>query len=147
VLGRTSCGDLVRLENFATLRDRNFSIAVNSPPPSADRIAAALERFSADECAAVSARVRHEADFARTVETLLRIYGEIGQQHRAVEPDPDAEMRAMARYLRKLVPLIKMTDLALDGEWSSPTRANNFDDLRAQLVQVRQRIERIEKAL
>jgi hypothetical protein len=58
VLGRTSCGELVRLENFASLRDRNFSIPVNSPPPSPDRIVAALERFSAEECGVVSARLR-----------------------------------------------------------------------------------------
>ena len=55
-------------------------------------------------------------------------------------------MRAMVRYLRKLVPLIKMTDRALDGEWASPTRADTVDALQAQLVQVRQRVEQIEKA-
>jgi glycosyltransferase involved in cell wall biosynthesis len=146
VLGRTSCGDLVRLENFASLRDRNFSIAVNSPPPSPDRIVAALERFSAEECGAVSARLRQEADFGRTVDALLVIYEQIVEQHRRAEPDPAAEMRAMVRYLRKLVPLIKMTDRALDGEWASPTRADTVDALQAQLVQVRQRVEQIEKA-
>jgi len=146
VLGRTSCGELVRLENFATLRDRNFSIAVNSPPPSPDRIVASLERFSPEECAAVSVRLRQEADFGRTVDSLLTIYEQIVEQHRHAAPDPAAEMRAMARYLRKLVPLIKMTDRALDGEWASPTRADTVDALQAQLVQVRQRVEQIEKA-
>ena len=62
------------------------------------------------------------------------------------EPDPAEEMRAMARYLRRLVPLIKMTDRALDGEWASPMRADTVDALQAQLVQVRQRVEQIEKA-
>ena len=146
ILGRTSCGELVRLENVASLRDRNFSIAVNSPPPSPDRIVAGLEHFSPEECAAVSARLRQEADFGQTVDALLAIYQQIVEQHRRAEPDPAAEMRAMARYLRRLVPLIKLTDRALDGEWASPTRADSVDALQAQLVQVRQRVEQIEKA-
>ena len=146
ILGRTSCGELVEPHNFASLRDRNFSIAVNSPPPSPDRIVAALDRFSPEACAAVSARLRQEADFGRTVDALITIYEHVVEQHRRTEPDPAAEMQAMARYLRKLVPLIKMTDRALDGEWASPTRADTFEALQAQLVQVRQRVEQIEKA-
>ena len=51
-----------------------FSIAVSSPPPSPDRIVAALERFSAEECGVVSARLRQEAGFGRTVDALLVIY-------------------------------------------------------------------------
>ena len=142
VLGRTSCGDMVRMDNVDRFRRANFTIAVNSPPPSASAIAAELRRFSAEDCAAVTERVRHDADFRRSVATLVRLYEQAIERHRATAPDPAAEMLAMSRYLRRIVPLIKMTDRMLDGQWSSPTRADSFDELHAQFALLQQRLER-----
>lgn len=146
VLGRTSCGEMVRSDNFDRLRDANFAIPVNSSPPAIATIAAELDRFSAEDGAAVSTRLRDEADFRQVVDVLLRIYEQIVERHRSVEPDPPAEMLAISRYLRRVVPLIKITDLGLDGHWASPTRPGSFDELSVQLAQLRQRVEKIEKA-
>jgi hypothetical protein len=115
VLGRTSCGEMVRPENFERLRQVNFSIAVNSPPPSADRIEAELRRFSARDCAQVSERMRREADFGASTTELVRIYEAVIEQHKATKPDLRAEILASSRYLRKIVPLIRTTDDALEN--------------------------------
>ncbi len=112
VLGRTSCGPMVLPENFAALRDVNFSIAVNSAPPSKERIVSEIRKFSATESARATEQVRREADITPAVETLLGIYQAIITQHRARPVDFTAEMHAVSRYLRRLVPLIK----ALDAE-------------------------------
>jgi hypothetical protein len=141
VLGRTSCGELVRSENFDRYRQVNFTIAVNSPPPSADAITSELQRYSADDCAAVSARIRREADFRTLIDTLVDHYEQIIERHRTTPPDASGEMQAMARYLRRIVPLIRMTDLALEGKWSSPARAESFEELRAELALLQKRVE------
>jgi glycosyltransferase involved in cell wall biosynthesis len=143
-LGRTSCGELVRSGNFDRLRQANFAIAVNSPPPSADRIAAELDGFSPEDCAAVTRRLRAEASFEGTIDTLLPLYDEVIARHRTAELNLQDEVLATSRYLRKIVPLIKQTDRMLDGQWSSPTRATSFDELRAQLALLQQQIERVE---
>lgn len=142
VLGRTSCGGMVHPSNFDRYRQANFTIAVNSPPPSAIAIAAELDRFSRDTCSAVTARVRQEADSRLSALALVSLYEAIIERHRAVEPDLAEELRATSRYLRTLVPLVKMTDRMLDGQWSSPTRASSFDELRAQVGLLQQRLEK-----
>lgn len=144
VLGRTSCGELVRPDNVDRYRQVNFSIAVNSPPPSADKIAAELDLYSASDGEALTARVRVEADFQRSVEILVRIYETLVERQRALEPDPRAELLAASRYLRRIVPLIKMTDRMLDGQWSAPARATSFDELRADLAILQRRIQQAD---
>lgn len=141
VLGRTSCGELVRSENYERYRQVNFSIAVNSPPPSAAAIVTELQHYSADDCAQVSARLRVDADFRVLVDTLVEHYEQIIERHRASPVDPSAEMRAMATYLRRIVPLIRMVDLALEGQWASPARAESLAELRAELAMVQKRVE------
>lgn len=144
VLGRTSCGEMVRSDNFDRLRQANFAIAVNSPPPSAETIAAELDRFSAEDCAEVSRRIRSEASFHEAVDALIPLYEDVIDRHRRVEPDLREEVLATSRYLRRIAPLIKMTDRMLDGQWSSPTRASSFEELRAQLALLQQQIEKAE---
>ena len=93
-------------------------------------------------CSAVTARVRQEADSRLSALALVSLYEAIIERHRAVEPDLAEELRATSRYLRTLVPLVKMTDRMLDGQWSSPTRASSFDELRAQVGLLQQRLEK-----
>jgi hypothetical protein len=145
ILGRTSCGELVASHNFDRFRRVNFSIAVNSPPPSAANIALELERFSAEDAASVCARVRQEADFEQSVDTLVGLYAQVIEHHRTVASNPHEELLAAARYLRHIVPLIKMTDSMLDENWAWPTRAETFEDLRAQVVRLGQRIEKARR--
>lgn len=112
VLGRTSCGVLVRSENYDHLREVNFSIAVNSPPPSAEKIEEQINRVAGEDCALVTERLRREADFTLALERLVGIYERVIEIHRALPTDHRAESLATSRYLRKIVPLIKSVDEA-----------------------------------
>ncbi len=141
VLGRTSCGELVRPDTYDRYRQVNFAIAVNSPPPSADAVAAEIDRYSPDGCREVTARLRTEADIRLSVDTLLRLYRDVVDRHQRAVPDPRAESLAVSSYLRSLVPLVNTTDRLLGGHWSSPDRASRFEQLRAQVARLEQRIE------
>lgn len=134
VLGRTSCGPMVQSENFDSLRETNFSIAANSPPPSVEKIEGELRRYSPQSSALVTARLREEADFSKSVSRLLEIYQHAIEQHRTRPPDPRAESLATSRYLRHIVPLIKMTDNMMGKNWSSASRASSFDELSARVA-------------
>jgi hypothetical protein len=146
VLGRTSCGDLVLPANFDHFRQVNFSIPVNSPPPSADRIEAELRRYAAPECALVSRRLRSEADMDPAVRQLVGIYERVIESHRDAKPDLAGEMLALARYLQKIVPLIKVTDAMLGQAWISATRAGSIEELCAKVTTLEQRLAELERA-
>ncbi len=142
VLGRTSCGEMVLPENFDRLRQVNFSIATNSPPPSAERIGSELRRFSAEDCALVTARLRREADFQDSARKLVEIYEQVIERHRNSRQDLPAEAVATSRYLRKIAPLIKATDNVLGKKWSSHDPADSFDELSARVALVEQELKR-----
>lgn len=112
VLGRTSCGEMVCSENYDRFREVNFSIAVNSSPPSVEEIEAQINRFSAADCALVTERLRREADLGPAIEKLVGIYERVIELNRVSPPDLGAESLATSRYLRKIVPLIKIVDEA-----------------------------------
>jgi hypothetical protein len=116
VLGRTSCGTLVMPDNYQRLREVNFSIAVNSPPPSEAAIAAGLQRYTASGCAEVTTRLRHDASHDRSMQGLTKIYEQVIQQHQTQRPSAEEERLAALNYLRKIVPLVRGTDLALSLE-------------------------------
>ncbi|MGE3889198.1 MAG: glycosyltransferase, partial [Vicinamibacterales bacterium] len=141
VLGRTSCGELVRPDNFDRCRRANFTIAVNSPEPCACAIGAELDRYVPADTAAVSERARREADFDRMVDALVPIYQQAIARNASTAPDLTAEVLATSRYLRGIVPLIKMTDRMLNAQWSSPTRATTLEELRADLEMLRQKVD------
>lgn len=110
VLGRTSCGEMVQPENFDAFRETNFSIATNSPPPSVEKIEMQLRRYSPQSCALATERLRCEADFRKSVIRLVEIYQRVIEQHRTRSPDPRAESLAMSKYLRRIVPVVRVTD-------------------------------------
>lgn len=142
VLGRTSCGPLVQPDNYEHFRLVNFSIAVNSPPPSADRIEAELRQYSAERCREVTSRLRADADIDVALPRLVRIYEDVVARHRAAVSDPSAENMAMARYLRRLVPLIQKTDELLGRHWASASRPETLKDLSARVALLEQRLQR-----
>ncbi len=133
VLGRTSCGEMVLPENYERIRQVNFSIASNSPPPSVEAVANELRKYSAQSCAEVTARLRREADLSITTTELVALYERVISQHRQTPVNMIAESLATSNYLRKIVPLIKMTDQMLDRNWASETRATTFDELSMRL--------------
>jgi hypothetical protein len=116
VMGRTSCGAMVVPENYERLRQVNFSIAVNSPPPDAKQIEAELRRYEAAGIARVTERLRREADLDASVAGLVKIYESVIRRHQQTPEDLTAEMQANLQYLRKIVPLVRGTDLALQTD-------------------------------
>jgi hypothetical protein len=132
---------MIDRHNFDRHRDANFSIAVNSPPTSAEAVGAELDRYSAGEASAVALRARREAGFHAVMDALLPLSEIVLSRQAESVPDLEAEQRATARYLRRLVPLIKMTDRMLDGQWSSPNRATTLEELRAEVERLRQRVD------
>ncbi len=140
VLGRTSCGDLVRSGAFDGWRDANFTIPVNSPPPSSAGVGAALDGYDAADVAAVTALVRARCGFEAVADALVGLYEEALAAHHEAAPDATGEILALGRYLRRLAPLVKQTDAALGGQWASPTRASSLEELRAELRVIERRL-------
>ncbi len=70
------------------------------------------------------------------MQRLLGIYSAVIQRHRDQPDDLAGEMRSLARYLQRIVPLIKVTDAMLGQYWNSPTRAGSFEELRARIAMV-----------
>jgi hypothetical protein len=108
VLGRNSCGELVRPENFARLREVNFSIAVNSPPPCRQKIAGELRGYSASGTRKVTAMLREAADIRQAATRLVSIHESVLRAHRAFPPEEKNEALAVARYLRGLTPIFAL---------------------------------------
>lgn len=138
VLGRTSCGEMVTPENFDRFREVNFSIAVNSPPPSTEEISRQLRRFSASECHLVTNRIRTEADSRATVGTLERLYQQVIEVHETRIIDEREELLALSHYMRRLVPLVKMTDECEMQNNMPGSRANLVQNLVIQMTLVKQ---------
>ncbi len=136
ILGRTSCGAMVRMENFERFRQVNFSIAVNSAPPSTDAIERELRSFDAKDARLVTDYLRRVGDFSLVVENLVKAYELAIQQHENTETNLPAEIAATSQYLRRIVPLIKMTDDAQLSEGMTARRATQFIDLRVQLSRI-----------
>lgn len=108
VLGRDSCGPLVSTRNLDQLRQVNFSVAANCPPPTADQIAEILGRYDPADAAEVTRRVRQECDISRTVDDLEALYREVVRESREYRVDAAAELSAAAQALRKMSNYIKM---------------------------------------
>ncbi len=142
VLGRTSCGEMVQPENFKRYREANFSIATNSPPPSVEKILAEIESYSPARCAKVTEQLREEADFRKIVARLVEIYSQVIEKNRTQTLDLKAESIAASQYLRRIVPLIKVTDNMLGRNWSSATRASSFEELSARVALIEESLKK-----
>jgi glycosyltransferase involved in cell wall biosynthesis len=141
VLGLGSCGELVRPDNFAALRAANFSVAANRPPASLAAILEQISRYDPAEVGAVTERLRREADSTLMVRRLVPLYESVIDEHRRNPADPAAEMKAMADYLRQLVPAVK---LAYDNQRQQDlglTKAVAFRELRLQLHRFQMALE------
>lgn len=138
VLGQQGCGEMVRSDNFDRFRKANFTIPVNSPPPSVERIVGEIERYDAAEAAAVTQRLRRECGVDRAASRMEEIYGEVIAEHREARQEPAEALRATGRYLRSLVPVANLADDQSEtgdaGFWSSDSAA---EALAAQVAAIR----------
>ncbi len=133
VIGRNTAAELVRPQNFQRWREVNFSAAANLPPPSPEAIATQLALFDADEVAEVAQRLRQEADANLMIDQMIATYTMVIGEHQQQAEDPAAEMAAMATYLRKLVPVVKLADAAQREQDFSISKSLALRDLQTQL--------------
>jgi hypothetical protein len=144
VLGTTSCGGMVRTGNFERFRTVNFSIAANSPPPSVEHLVEELEGYDASDVAAVTERLRREADINGAARQLVSIYECVAERQRSLAPDLPGEILALSRYLDRIAPLIMTSDAMLNRHWMSPERATTVDELSVRLCHAEHRLGILE---
>lgn len=106
-LSGMGCGPLVTTKNFDHLRRLNFGYRTAQNTISLESIATQLALFDASDAAAVTRRIRSEADMCQTVDSILQLYSEVMAEHRQTPPDPAAESRAAGIYLQSILPLLK----------------------------------------
>jgi hypothetical protein len=143
-----NCGELVDETSFARLREANFTIPVNAPPPSVDAICAEIRRYTAAGALAVSRRIRAVAGLDAYVDRFLDIYARATAAGRASKPDPRSEQRAACDYLRSIAGWAMLADAArtdprpprgtsVSDDWAPPrlvSRPLLVDDVRRRLA-------------
>ena len=107
VLGIDGCGPLVTSEEFDWLRAFNFGYRTTTQPLTQKFISAQIARYDAADAAAVSRKLRAQADLHDTVDQIVRLYETVLAEHRQTPSDPAAEALAAAIYWQKILPLIK----------------------------------------
>jgi len=101
------CGPLVSTQNFDQLRPLNFGYRTASREVTAAFISRQIAQYQAADAAAVSRRVRAEADIRHTVDDIVKIYAAVITEHRQTPADPTAELRAAGIYLQSHLPELK----------------------------------------
>jgi hypothetical protein len=104
-------GPLVTTGEVARLRRLNFGVRALRNELRADTLAHEIALYDAADAAEVSRRVRAQADKEETVDDILSLYREILEEFKDAPRDPQAESRAAADYLRRLI-----TDTRRDRE-------------------------------
>jgi hypothetical protein len=145
-VGLTSCGELVGPDNFDRLRRANFSVGVNSVPPSPDGIHAEIGRYTPEGCALVTARVREEADGELMISQMEEIYRKAIAAHAASTPDHLAEQRAVVRYFRELVPLVSLVHETTTGAGIAPMTGASARHLASAQVSALESRERLPRS-
>ncbi|HJQ84906.1 MAG TPA: glycosyltransferase [Candidatus Binatia bacterium] len=96
---------MVTSENVEALRRINFGRRALREPLSADVLGRELARYDALDAAEVSRWVCANAGLDAAVDAWIALYADVCAE--AVSPDPIAEGRAAAAYLRWLAPTVK----------------------------------------
>lgn len=117
VLGRRGCGPLVVPDNFAFLREVNFTIPVNSAPAQVEKIQQNLLEYDPSRQVEVIARLRKEADFERTIDFMESVYAKCVAEQQHAKTNPEEEVQATYHYLRSVAPLVRGLDLVMDCDW------------------------------
>jgi len=94
-------GPLVTTRNFDRLRPMNFGAGVMVNPVEAKYLRAEVERYSADDAAAVSQRVRAEAGLKETTRLWIELYADVLNEFSLAQPGVKEEQAAAAAYRRK----------------------------------------------
>src|SRR5437763_1377958 len=94
-------GPLVTTRNFDSLRPKNFGAGALVNPIEAKFLRAEIERYDADEAAAVSAKVRSEADLKHATLQWLRLYAEVIEEFSRIKSDPAQEAAVAQSYFQQ----------------------------------------------
>jgi len=94
-------GAMVTSENFDHLRAMNFGAGVLLNPLQPEYLRAEMARYDAADAARVSQRVRQEAGLEGAARHWIALYTEVLKEFSSFHPDREAELRALAAYLRK----------------------------------------------
>lgn len=98
-------GPMVTTDELDRLRLLNFGRRALSEPVGPDILAREIARYDPEDAAEVSRRIRATAGLDVAVDELLALYREVIVEHRKMWPqDLQAEQRALASYLRWLMP-------------------------------------------
>lgn len=94
-------GPMVDSRGFEAQRAFNFGVRLLREPITVDGVRARLDLYDPADAAEVTRRMRRGAGLEASVDRLLEFYEETLAESRAMEPSPEADARAMARYLRR----------------------------------------------
>jgi hypothetical protein len=93
-------GPLVRADRWAELRPLNFGRRACTAPLAPEALLAEIERYDPADAAEVCRVTRASAGVGAMADALLMVYAEVIRAQAAAAPDPTAEARAAAEYLR-----------------------------------------------
>ncbi|MEO6194767.1 MAG: glycosyltransferase [Thermoanaerobaculia bacterium] len=149
-------GQMVTSADFDALRRLNLGLRTLRRPLVPDLILQEIERYDAQDAAAVSRRVREEAGLEPALDRLVALYEEvIGEHAREGPADPAEESRAAAVYLRDWagwIPHLKnvAADLDKQRQWLDHRVRELEEELRqaqVQRAQPRAELEELEEEL
>jgi hypothetical protein len=137
VVGETGVGSLADESNLERLREADFTLSADSPPPSTAAIVDEIARYSTSASAAVTQEIRRTASFEPFIDRLDGIYRSVVALNAGNPPDRDAEDRAAGHYLNTILPLIKRIVRLQDHEGDmSVTAAAAWLDASSRLAAV-----------
>src|SRR5882672_1332100 len=94
-------GPMVTVENFDRLRCMNFGQGALVNPLQAKHLQVEIDRYDPSDAASVSQRVRSEAGLVRAAQNWVELYTTVLAEYRGMSLEFDAELRALAGYVRK----------------------------------------------
>jgi hypothetical protein len=104
-------GPLVQTTRVDQLRRLNLGRRTLTEPVRVEVILREIARYDARDAEAVSRRIRTSAGLDQAVDDLLALYREVVAEQRSLGPwAPDVELRAVATYLRRVMPLALLRD-------------------------------------
>ena len=97
------CGPLVTTGELGKLRQQNFGVRALTEAADSDLLLREIARYDANDAAEVSRRLRLSSGLDTAIDDVLAVYTEaISGFREGPRPDPVADARAVAAYLRWL---------------------------------------------
>ena len=94
-------GPLVTTRNFDSLRPMNFGAGALVNPIEAKFLRAEIELYDAEDAAAVSAKVRSEADLKHATLQWLKLYADVIEEFSRIKSDPAQEAAVAQSYFQQ----------------------------------------------